>query len=188
MKLQLSIKSILDLHHAISDLIGWDDLNWREKPKTYSGLSTKIKYAIKKTKDKLKPIVDAVAEMQKGNPVLDIYESRRIDLARKHSHKDENGKAKMFDEGTQLQRFDIIDMPLFQEEWKKLKDEYKSELEAQKNAQKEIEEHLKNIEEVEVFQISMDDMLSNIPMSIFENLWPLFKDELEESGPKESKP
>lgn len=89
-------------------------------------------YAISKNKKFIQEELELVEKSLVQSDEYKAYEAKRIELCKKHSHKDENGEAKMTNN-----TFDIIDRKKFDKELKVLQDEYKDTL----------EEHLKKVEE-----------------------------------------
>lgn len=108
-------------------------------------------YAISKNKKFIQEELELVEKSLIQSDEYKAYEAKRIELCKKHSHKDENGEAKMTNN-----TFDIIDRAAFDTELKVLQEAYSVELE---NHLKKVEEYNKLLEtdtEITFFKIKLE--------------------------------
>jgi len=114
-------------------------------------------YAVAKNISKMKIEVESIEKSIKPPEGFMDYDQKRIDLAKKHSKKDEKGK-----EITANNEFQIEDETKFDKELKKLQSEYKKETDAR---QKQIDEYIKMLDEEIQFDFHKID-LKDVPAEI----------------------
>lgn len=132
----------------------------------------KFAYALLKNKNKIEPKYELLKERFKKLedeiapiPEYDEYDKKRVELAKKHSRKNEDGSVKIkIHPQFQTEQYDIIDVKKFEDELNVLKEEYKDAIEKKEEQEKELNSEKDKIfdEEVEI-EIHM---VSKVPEGI----------------------
>jgi len=139
-------------------------LNAIESVKTIKDV--KFAYALVKNKKRIKEEIELLKEATKVSDKLQEYEKKRIMLCKQYCEKDDNKKPIIKNNSY----CGLDNNKNFNEEIKKLREEYKEELD---NREKQIEDYNKLLEEkveIDFYKIS----LKNIPQDISaEQLEPL---------------
>ena len=158
MKSKLSIIKIIKLYRAIESIRAREDLN------------KKLSYALIKTKSKIQPEFDAVAEMEKLSQEMNEFEQERVKIARRFAKRNENGDIDA--DGSIIH----LDNPqAYDETVNALRDKYKKAIEIHEKSQKEVLEHIKTEEEVEIYQVPFEIFPEVISPEILEALEPIIE-------------
>lgn len=123
------------------------------------GLSgVKFNYAIAKNINLLKGEVEAIQKSYEANEDFVKYDQERVELAKKHSKKDDKGEAILIN-GNQ---FDIEDLKAFQNEFNILKETHKEAISNREKQLKEVEELLEKENPIELYKIKMEEIPEDI--------------------------
>jgi len=129
----------------------------------------KFSYAIVKTAKILSDEIYALKESIKSSDAFNEYERKRLELCNKYCSKDEAGKPLMKDG-----YFVGLDKNTdFIKEIETLKEKFKETLEARKKQEQEYAKMLDEEVDVDIYQISLEDVPKNITveqMAIIEKL------------------
>ena len=88
----------------------------------------KFTFAVAMNKTKVEAVVESLAVSIKPSEDFESYDNARIELAKKHSRKGEDGEALTIKvEGNEA--FDIVDVVIWEKAWNKLKTKNKSAIE-----------------------------------------------------------
>lgn len=131
----------------------------KDKIKLYGALlglnvkGVKFNYAVAKNISILEKEVESLKASLKTTQEYDKYDEQRVELAKKHAEKDENGEAIIKDKS-----YYIKDSEKFEKEFDKLKKEYSKVVEER---EKQIADYNKLLDEdstIELHKIAKDDL------------------------------
>lgn len=131
----------------------------KDKIKLYGALvglnvkGVKFNYAVAKNISILEKEVESLKASLKTTPEYDKYDEQRVELAKKHAEKDQNGEAIIKDKN-----YYIKDSEKFEKEFDKLKKENSKVVEER---EKQIEDYNKLLDEdstIELHKIAKDDL------------------------------
>lgn len=108
-------------------------------------------YAIAKNKKFIQEELELVEKTLVHSDEFKAYEEKRVELCKKHAHKDENGEAKMTNNA-----FDIVDRKQFDKELKVLQEEYKDTLEENIKKVEDYNKLLETETEITFFKIKLE--------------------------------
>lgn len=157
---KIKIKDILGIHQAIEQLRRREDLG-----KT-------LVYALVKTKAKIQPVVDAVAEMRRIPEGFKRFEQARIALASKMASRNSEGEPIIRNNS-----FVIANLADFESQLVALKNDFKPELDKLDQIAKEIQSHLNEYEEVDIPSIFIESLPENLTIDMTEKLAPMFEEQ-----------
>src|SRR3990167_8734740 len=134
--MKLQIIKIIKLYQAIESIRSRADLNKR------------FSYALIKTKANIQSVFDAVAEMEKLSPQMQGFERERLEAAQKFAKRKESGDIDA--EGMVIR----LENPVaYNKTVESLRKKYQKAVEAHEKSRREIEEHLKREDEVDLHKI-----------------------------------
>jgi len=136
----------------------------------------KFSYAMAKNAVIVEREIIAIKESLKPSDEFIKYEGERIELAKKHSEKDEKGKPKIITENDR-ERFVIKDDKKFQKEFKALKIKHKVILDKRQKQTDEYSEFLETDSEIEFFKVKLSDVPVDISVEQMQGIQLLIKDE-----------
>ena len=143
---------------------------------TVTGLSgVRFNYAIAKNIATLKPEILSLQEALKASEEFNKYDTERIEIAKKHAKKDENGEPIKQNVGTQEQ-FIIEDKELFDKEFEALKEAHKEVYEARLKQLKDFEDLLEVENPVVLHKIKLSDIPEDIKTEQLAGIYPLIEE------------
>lgn len=158
--MKLPIVKIVKLYQAI------------ELVRSRADLKKKFSYALIKTKAQIKPVYDAVAEMEKVPPELLAFETERLEAAHRFARRKENGDVET--EGTVIK---LDDPQAYAAALSSLRDKYHAPLAAYESAQKEVGQHVLEEDSVDICQVPFDMFPEVISPEMLEALEPMIETE-----------
>ena len=127
----------------------------------------KFAYALIKNKKKIQAELDTLKETVKPSNKLQEYENKRVELCKQYCEKDKEGKPVIKNNS-----YSGLDVNVkFDAEIKKLKEEYKTELDNREKQVKEYNKLLQEKVEIELHKIAVDDLPKDITSKQLESLW-----------------
>jgi hypothetical protein len=137
----------------------------------------KFVYGIARNSVRVKLLVNAMIETIKESEKYQEFIQKRVELAIKHSKKDEKGNPVIIFEGKQS-RYDIADQVVFDKELETLKEEYKEAIDEQKKKEDAFNEFLKEESDFEPYMIDYADIPENITAAQMSGIINLIKEEV----------
>jgi hypothetical protein len=165
MKMKLKIRAIVALHNAIAAVRARapDDKNM-------GSISRDFSYALSRTAAYIKPVADAIIEMEKPSPEFLEFDKKRMDLATICARKDEAGIPIL-----QNGHFQIENLPHFEKELSLLRTEYEFPVSLWEKQRVEVQAKLEEEEEIEIYKVDFDLLPNPCPLNIMEALEPMLK-------------
>ena len=158
--MKLPIVKIVKLYQAI------------ELIRSRADLKKKFSYALIKTKAQIKPVYDAVAEMERLPPELLEFEKEREEAAHRFARRKENGEVES--EGAVIK----LDNPqAYAAVLDSLRNKYLAHLTAYENSQKEVRQHVLVEEAVNICQVPFEMFPEEISPEMLEALEPMIEAE-----------
>ncbi len=131
----------------------------------------KLNYAIAKNVNKLEQEVIAIEKSLEASVGFKEYEKARIELAKSHAKKDDNGIPVEKDG-----RYIMVDEDKFNKEWGKLKLKHKKDLDAREEQLKDFNKLLDLEVPIELFMVDLKDVPENITTKDMLALYPMIKE------------
>jgi len=154
--MRLKIIRIVRLYQAIDSL------------RTRIDLSKRLSYALVRTKSSIKPVFDAVAEMEKLSPEMEEFERQRVDALRRFAKRKENGDIEV--NGTTV----LLDNSQgYIEELHSLQNKYKTALATFEKSQSEVRTYINEEDNVEIYKVPFEIFPETISPEILEGLEPM---------------
>lgn len=130
----------------------------------------KFAYAVAKTKNLIKPLVEALEEVKKPAENFQKFESERIKLCREHAEKDEKGQPKIMG-GVYVGLGEE-----FNTELEKLKEEHKQAIEEREQQMQDYAKLLEEEVDVELHKVKLDEVPEDITGKQLEMLMPMIEE------------
>jgi len=135
----------------------------------------KFSYAMAKNAVIVEREIVAIKESLKPSDEFNKYEEERIELAKKHSEKDEKGKSKTTLDGKR-EVFVMEDKIKFDKEFEKLKAKHKEVLDKRKKQIEEYNEFLDTKADIEFFKIKLSEVPEDISVEQMQGIQLLIED------------
>ena len=135
----------------------------------------KFAYAVAKNKKLIEEEVEALNEGLNPSEKFKEYDEKRVELAKEHAEKDEDGNAVMVGEEN-IKSFDIKDIAKFTKDLEKIQEEYKTELEARDKQLKDYEKLMDEDTKLELQKVKLE----NVPEEITGEQLELISEIIEE--------
>lgn len=126
-------------------------------------VGAKFAYAVAKNLNILEQEITALDKALKMSEGYKAYDSARVELAKKHSKKDEKGEPEVVtDPKTGMTQFVILDMETFDKEVEELKKDHKDALEEREKQIRDYKELLETESRVELYKVNLEDVPKEI--------------------------
>ena len=139
----------------------------------------KFVYGVVKNMNILKPEIELLQKTIEASDKFIEYDTKRIELAKKYSSKDEKGNPMV-----QENEFVISDRAGFDKEIEKLKKEYKKVLDIREEQLKQYRELLEENADIKLHMINFEDVPVNITSAQLSGIFCLIKEEKIEKAKK----
>lgn len=156
MKLKTTNRDIIGLYNTLESL-------------NYKGV--KFAYTIARNIKSLKPLMESMDKALAIPKEFIEYDKLRVDLAKRHADKDENGKPKV-----EKNNFVIKDVKAFDEEINALQEKYKTVIDARQKQLDEYKVFQDEEVEVEVFPISQMLLPEDITTKELTSIFPIVEE------------
>jgi len=134
-----------------------------------SGITkTKFNFAIARNISILKPEIMALQKALEGTKEFKEVDKKRIELAEKHSQKDDKGKPVMFQN-----RYILKDQAGFEKELEELKAKDKKIWAEREKQVEEYDELLKTKSDFKPYKLSMKDVPEDLETTVMKAVYPL---------------